>query len=430
MQGGQSAAGGWGVPVPGWVDRGPQARVLSQVPRGRALRLCARLLLPASLALLSACGGTAGSNATPTRDVQVTNLAELGEKIFKDPSLSASGKTSCASCHDEAHAFAQPNTDPVPLGGSDLSQQGVRNAPSLKYLAYTPDFYFQADGTPTGGFDRDGRAKDFADQATRPFLTSFEMANASVADVIQKLSQASYASEFKALFGDTVFNDPEQAFFNVRQALQAYELESPGFAPFTSKYDYFLAGRATLSDAELRGLALFNNPQKGNCAACHPSARGSNGEPPMFTDFTYDNLGVPRNAEISANQDPSYYDLGLCGPFRTDLADRKDLCGAFKVPTLRNIALTAPYFHNGRFQSLHDVVSFYVRRDTNPEEWYPIGSDGVVQKFNDLPAEYVRNVNTTEVPYNRHPGELPALSDPEIEDVVAFLQTLTDGYQP
>jgi cytochrome c peroxidase len=139
---------------------------------------------------------------------------------------------------------------------------------------------------------------------------------------------------------------------------------------------------------------------------------------------------VPRNPDISANQDPSYFDLGLCGPFRTDLANRTDLCGAFKVPTLRNIALTPPYFHNGRFQTLRDVVSFYVRRDTNPEEWYPLGVDGLVHKFDDLPAQDVGNVNTKEVPYNRHPGDLPALSAPEIEDVVAFLQTLTDGYQP
>lgn len=408
VQMGKGSRGGWE-----WARLGA----------ARAVVLCIALGM-------SACGGTSGSTATPTRDVQVTTLAALGKKIFNDVTLSASGRMSCASCHDPAHAFAQPDTNAVPLGGSGLDQQGVRNAPSLKYLAYTPNFYFQADGTPTGGFDRDGRAKDFADQATRPFLTSFEMANTSIEDVIDKLSRASYAAEFRARFGESVFSDPQQAFLNVRQALQAYELESPEFAPFTSKYDYFLAGRASLTDAEQRGLALFNNPQKGNCAACHPSARGANGEPPMFTDFTYDNLGVPRNPDITANQDPSYFDLGLCGPFRTDLANRTDLCGAFKVPTLRNIALTPPYFHNGRFQTLRDVVSFYVRRDTNPEEWYPLGVDGLVHKFDDLPAQDVGNVNTKEVPYNRHPGDLPALSAPEIEDVVAFLQTLTDGYQP
>ena len=203
------------------------------------------------------------------------------------------------------------------------------------------------------------------------------------------------------------------------------------FAPFTSKYDAFLAGRAQLSAQELRGLALFNDPTRGNCAGCHPSARGRNGEPPLFTDFTYDNLGVPRNADIPANADPTYYDLGLCGPFRTDLpADRLDLCGAFKVPTLRNVALTAPYFHNGRFATLREALEFYVQRDTSPEKFYPLDAGGQVLKFNDLPDEFKNNVNTSEVPYDRRPGDVPALDGADIDDVIAFLSTLTDGFEP
>jgi cytochrome c peroxidase len=201
------------------------------------------------------------------------------------------------------------------------------------------------------------------------------------------------------------------------------------FRLFTSKYDAFLNGKARLTEQETRGLALFNDPRKGNCAACHPSGRGSDGSPPLFTDFTYDNLGVPRNDAIPDNADAVYVDLGLCGPQRTDLANRPDLCGAFKVPTLRNVARTAPYFHNGRFATLQEVVGFYVRRDTNPEEWYPTGASGV-QKFNDLPASMHRNVNTTEAPYNRKLGDAPALNPAEIEDVVAFLKTLDDGYVP
>ena len=395
--------------------------------------------LLAATVILTGCGGTAGSS-TPAGQVASSDpgtvqpapsaLAALGKQIFHDESLSASGRMSCAKCHDPDHAFAQPTDSGVSLGGPGLDQAGVRNAPSLKYAARTPQFFFADDGTPTGGFNRDGRALDLADQAIRPFITSFEMANASAADVVDKLSRATYANEFRAQFGQQIFASPDQAFVDARQAIEAYETESEEFAPFTSKYDYFLAGRASLGDQELRGLALFNDPTKGNCNACHPSGRGPNGAPPMFSDFTYDNLGVPRNAAIAANDDPAYFDMGLCGPFRTDLADRADLCGAFKVPTLRNIALTAPYFHNGRFQTLQQVVGFYVRRDTNPEEWYPIGSDGLVQKFNDLPPQYAKNVNTEEVPYNRHPGDQPALTPAEIDDVVAFLQTLTDGYQP
>jgi len=374
--------------------------------------------------------GQQGSSSPGTATVDPSALAVLGEKIFRDESLSASGRMSCATCHDPAHAFAQPTASGVSLGGAGLDQPGVRNAPSLLYTARTPGFHFDSEGTPVGGFNRDGRSLDLAEQAIRPFITSFEMGNASAADVVDKLSRAAYAGEFRAQFGQDVFADADGAFLDARVAIEAFETESPQLQPFTSRYDYFLAGRARLSDAQMRGLALFNNPLKGNCSACHPSARGSDGSPPMFTDFTYDNLGVPRNPAIPANADPAYFDLGLCGPERTDLAARADLCGAFKVPTLRNIALTAPYFHNGRFQTLHEVVSFYVRRDTNPQEWYPLGPDGTIVKFDDLPPQYRRNVNTQEVPYNRHPGDLPALSPSQIDDVVAFLQTLTDGYQP
>lgn len=398
------------------------------------------LVLMASAGLgLAACGGSAGSS-TPVGQqdgsspgavtADPSELALLGEKIFHDETLSAGAHMSCATCHDPAHAFAQPTDSGVALGGADLNQQGVRNAPSLMYAARTPQFFFAADGTPTGGFDRDGRALDLGEQAIRPFVTPFEMANTSAEDVVGKLSRASYAAAFRTQFGQQIFANPEQAFLDARVAIEAYETEAAEFQPFTSQYDYFLAGRATLTDAAMRGLALYNNPGKGNCSACHPSGRGANGEPPMFTDFTYDNLGVPRNAAIAANDDPAYFDLGLCGPFRTDLTSRADLCGAFKVPTLRNIALTAPYFHNGRFQTLQQVVGFYVRRDTNPDEWYPVAANGEIQKFDDLPPQYQQNVNTEEVPYNRHLGDLPALSPAEIDDVVAFLQTLTDGYQP
>jgi cytochrome c peroxidase len=252
-----------------------------------------------------------------------------------------------------------------------------------------------------------------------------------VQEVAGRLANAAYADRFRALFGADIFDDAEAAFGRALLALQKYQLEDRSeFAPFSSKFDRFLAGQVELSASELRGLALFNDPTKGNCAACHPSTRGSDGTAPLFTDFTYDNLGVPRNADIPANADPEYFDLGLCGPARLDLADRTDLCGAFKVPSLRNVAATAPYFHNGRFQSLREVVGFYVRRDTNPEEWYPISPDGLVHKFDDLPPAYRENVNRSEAPYNRNVGDLPALSESEIDDVVAFLSTLTDGYQP
>ena len=136
---------------------------------------------------------------------------------------------------------------------------------------------------------------------------------------------------------------------------------------------------------------------------------------------------MPRNTEIAATADANYFDLGLCGPDRTDLSGRTDLCGAFKVPTLRNVATRPVFFHNGRFKSLKETLQFYVTRDTHPERWYPL-VNGTPDKFNDLPAAYRANVNTSEAPYNRKPGDAPTLTDAEIDDLIAFLTTLSDGY--
>jgi len=133
------------------------------------------------------------------------------------------------------------------------------------------------------------------------------------------------------------------------------------------------------------------------------------------------------HTKIPANADPGYSDLGLCGPGREDLAALHDLCGAFKFPTLRNVARMAPYFHNGSFDNLRDVVDFHVRHDTDPGLWYPKSATGS-RKFDDLPEQDQSAVNVSEVPYDRKPGETPALAAAEIDDVVAFLKTLDDGY--
>ncbi len=394
-------------------------------------RACALAACLVAACALTACGGGGGSSsANPPATAKLSDAAALGKQIFFDPSLSVSGKMSCATCHDPAFAHAQSNALPVQSGGAALDVPGFRAVPSLQYASLTPAFFFAADGTPTGGFDRDGRAATLADQAERPFLAAHEMANANAVEVASRLQHAPYAAEFRRVFGDAVYADADATFQRMRDALERYEREDPAFHPFDSKYDAFLAGNATLTAQEMRGLALFNAPQKGNCAACHPSTRGTDGSPPMFTDFTFDNLGLPRNAAIPANADPAYRDMGLCGPFRTDIATRTDLCGAFKVPTLRNVATRKVFFHNGAFTSLKDALTFYVQRDTDAQKFYPVSASGGIDKFNDLPAALARNVNTTEVPYNRHAGDLPALSDAEIDDVAAFLGTLTDGYKP
>jgi len=433
--------------------------------RGRSLALA----LGAAL-LLAACGGGGSSAAPPAGDPGATlsAAAQLGQKIFADTALSASGQQSCASCHVSSAAFAADGSAsgvdhglPVALGGPGMDRPGFRNTPSLTYTSLTPAFYFDADGGPNGGFFRDGRAATLADQATLPFTSSFEMANADAAEVVARLKTRPYLADFVALYGDAVLAEPATALARMGQALAAFESEEPSFNPFSSKFDAFLRGQSQLTAQELRGFALFNNATKGNCSACHPATSSDGATPPMFTDYSYDNLGVPRNPLIPGNtaSAPSYtpvdssdgvqayYDLGVCGPFRAQTGDLSASCGQFKVPSLRNVAATAPYFHNGRFTTLKDTIGFYVRRDTNPEEWYPTAADGTVTKFDDLPAAYggqfkvragvvgsdagyVGNVNTGEIPYNRAIGGTPALSADEIDDVITFLCTLTDGYDP
>ena len=391
--------------------------------RARAPVACGAVL---ALVLMGCGGGTATPEAPAA--TELSDQAALGELIFKDVSLSASGRQACASCHVESNAHSPDNALPAQLGGRLLDQQGGRSAPSARYLAFNTDFFFDGEGTPTGGFFWDGRAPSLRGQAHEPFLNPVEMANADAAGVVAKLARATYAEQFKSVYGADIFTRPDDAFDRMALALQRYQLEDVEFRPFSSKFDEFLRGNAQLTAQEQRGLALFNSPAKGNCAACHPSAKGADGSHPLFTDFTYDNLGVPRNMELAQNADPAFYDLGLCARPAGDLASRADLCGAFKVPSLRNVALRRAYFHNGFFKSLKSALTFYVQRDTHPEQWYPLKADGSVDKFNDLPDPYKANVNSTEAPYNRQLGDMPALSDAEIDDLIAFLHTLSDGY--
>lgn len=355
--------------------------------------------------------------------------------MFVDPSLSASGRLSCASCHDPGRAFGPPNALSTQPGGRDLALRGRRAAPSLMYLQDAPPFTahrFDAEESnddsvdlgPVGGLTWDGRVDRGRDQARIPLLSIDEMANAAPADVVRRASQAPYAEEIRRLGGSDIFRRPDAAFSVITRALGAYE-QDPVFYPYASKYDDVLAGRAALTEDEARGLALFNDPAKGNCARCHPSARSTRGLPPQFTDFGFVAIGVPRNPEIPANRDSGYFDLGLCGPQRTDYRGRDEYCGLFRTPTLRNVALKGAFFHNGVVHSLEQAVAFYATRDSQPERWYPRRADGAIRVFDDLPARYRGNVDR-EPPFGRPAGAPPALSDEEIGAIVSFLRTLTD----
>jgi cytochrome c peroxidase len=362
-------------------------------------------------------------------------LAALGRALFADPALSASGKIACASCHDPEHDFGPPNNQAVQRGGMDGRSFGVRAVPSLKYTQNTPPFtehFVDDDGDdsvdqgPAGGRTWDGRSQSFHDQARLPLFSSFEMANKDSDAVVAKV-QAGHDAQFRAVFGTRAFDDKALAFKGVLMALEAYQQSPAEFYPYSSKYDAYLKNEALLSAQELRGLAAFNDPEKGNCARCHPGAK-IKGAFPQFTDFGFAALGAPRNFEIPANADRRYYDPGLCGPLRTDLQDRPEYCGMFRTPSLRNVARRPVFFHNGVFHSLSDVVRFYAERDTKPEKWYRHAADGRILKFDDLPARYVANLDT-QAPFDRQAGNAAALNDRDIEDIVAFLQTLTDGYK-
>jgi cytochrome c peroxidase len=359
--------------------------------------------------------------------------------LFFDSGLSASGQLACASCHDPAYAYGPANARAVEIGGKDMRQPGIRAVPSLKYAQVTPHFsdhFFEddsdpnagVDNGPTGGLTWDGRVDRGRDQARLPLLSPLEMANESSAAVVANFRKSTHAGLLRDAFGDAIFDNTEKAFAGILQALEAFEQRPAEFYPYSSRYDAWLAGKVALSDQEMRGLAAFNDPARGNCAHCHPSTRGADGTPPQFTDYGFAALGVPRNQEIPANKDPAFYDLGLCGPLRTDRRDHVEYCGMFKTPTLRNVALRRSFFHNGVFHSLKDVLAFYAERDTNPERWYHRDSAGAAWKFDDLPAQYHANINV-EPPFGQHAGDKPALSAQDIDDIIAFLQTLNDGYR-
>ncbi|MCC8402856.1 cytochrome-c peroxidase [Paraburkholderia sp. MMS20-SJTN17] len=364
--------------------------------------------------------------------------------------------------------------------------------PPYSDVAENPDGVTRS--APGGGFMWDGRATTLATQASLPLLNPLEMNNASAADVVKVVQSASYASLFKQAFGAGVFADTNTAFTDIGLAIQAFETEDPSFAPYSSKFDLYESNKVggTLTAAELRGLELFNDTGKGaGCVACHYAGANFNGSVGLMTDFTYQAIGAPRNdTSIPDNPDPipsnanaAYYDLGLCGPLNTIHAPGTatsgagpdsftgvnvpdPYCGRFKVPTLRNVATRTAFFHNGVFHSLVQVLNFYNTRDTNPEYWYPStggDSSNMVQNpsyalfpsaasgatatpFNDLPAAYRGNIDE-ELPMGQgqtHAGgttaadgaqarpvhSAPQLTQQNIADLVCFLNTLTDGYQP
>jgi cytochrome c peroxidase len=360
------------------------------------------IILSSSAVLLLAALSLAGANS-------LTPEEELGRFLYFDENLSTPPGQSCASCHHPDAGFADPDTDlPVSQGVLPKNRFGNRNSPSAAYAAFSPDFHYDAvESLYVGGQFWDGRAANLVEQAKGPFLNPLEMNNPNKLNVIIKIRDSDYDELFEQVYGPGALDDVEAAYDQMAIAIAAFE-RTEELNQFSSKYDYYLDGTDTLTAQELRGLELFEAEDKGNCAACHPSQLGPSDEPPLFTDFTYDNLGVPKNLDNlfyylppAFNPDgENFIDYGLGGVL--GLAEEM---GKVKVPTLRNIAVTPPYMHNGVFQTLEEVVDFYNTRDVEP--WPP--------------PEVPDNVNTDEL------GDL-GLTDQEVDDIVAFMMTLTDGY--
>jgi cytochrome c peroxidase len=384
----------------------------------------------------------------------LTPQEELGKLLYFDSYLSKNKNQSCASCHFPAPGFVDPAnvanpTSSVVSLGSDRSLHGGRNSPSVAYAAYSPAFAWnEEEGRYRGGQFWDGRAATLTAQAKGPFLNPVEMAMESEAAVLAALvdrknrNAKSYNQLFKSVYGvdlaslDLRNSSSVAAVYGMTaEAIATFE-KTDLFTPFTSKYDYYLTGQAVLSAQEARGLALFNG--QAQCHRCHPAdwtvdATGYS-LPPIFTDSSYDNLGIPKSSNPLIANNPIDYGLGA----RPDIAaiDPDPVlsavagypvsageAGKFKVMTLRNIAVTPPYGHNGFFATLEKIVHFYNKRDMM-QGMSGMGGGGMGGGMGmNMSPEVVQNVNTTEL------GNL-GLTMMEEQDLVAFLKTLTDGYQP
>ena len=355
-------------------------------------------------------------------------IVELGRAMFFDTRLSKPPGQSCASCHEPAAGFADPEQDLPVSGGAIRSRVGSRNAQSVSYAAFSPNLYYDPtmrpgvmEGMYIGGLFWDGRVDTLEEQAKEPFLNPLEMHNPSKKTVVLAVRRAAYADLFREVFGPDSLKDIDHAYDCIAQALAEF-MRSPEINPFTSKFDYWLAGQAELTEAEHRGYLLFTG--KGKCKNCHPAQSSVGGVPPLFTNFGHQNLGTPPNPELpyywqppSVNPDgEAFVDLGLGAALRglgvpEEEAAKED--GKFKIPSLRYCAVTAPYAHNGVHKTLREIVMFNNTRDV---AYWP-------------PPEVPRNVHRHMPPMPGTFGQF-GLTDEEVDDIVTFLHTLTDGFEP
>jgi len=361
--------------------------------------------------------GTDTTIPSITDTVPVT-IEQLGGQLFADVSLSFTGTQSCASCHAAGNAFTDPNQSRPVSAGAVAGRFGTRNTPTAMYASLVPPLHQEttANGLRwVGGLFFDGRADDLEAQARAPLFNPLEMNLSDANDLRVRLGASPTRAAYESVYGagslaDGV--DTDLVVTRVAAAIAAFE-RGTGFQPFSSKFDAVLAGTATLTPQETLGRDVFTRPDKGGCAGCHTIGLGPAGDPPLFSNFTYENIGVPRNPDRNFYA-ADFVDTGLEATLLGRLipvAQAENMRGRFRVPTLRNIALTAPYMHNGVLTDLRTVVEFYNTRDSDPARWEAIG-------VTEVPA----TVNTRVI------GNL-GLTTQEVDAVVAFMGTLSDGYR-
>jgi cytochrome c peroxidase len=362
---------------------------------------------------------------TPPTDPVKRAKEALGRQIFRDTALSEPPGQSCETCHHTGRAFTSKGATSE---GANPTLFGPRNAPSITYSMFTPPLQSGGDDGANGYFGgqfRDGRADFLQNQVAFPMLNPIEMGNPDAATIIAKVAAASYAPQFQQIYGSGIFSKTNAAFADLADAVATYE-RGPDFRRFDSKFDAYRRGETTLTDSEARGLAIFNDPNRSNCASCHLTGRDKIiGPRPVLTDFGYDNIGVPRNPENRFYRMPpeinpdgrNFVDQGL-----NNVVPMGFTMGQFKSPSLRNVAVSGPYMHNGYFKTLRGVLDFYNTRDVKPRCADKFTSEANAEAQGCWPEpEQTLNENTVDL------GNLK-LSDQDIDDMLAFLGTLTDGW--
>lgn len=338
---------------------------------------------------------------------------DLGRILFFDVNLSKNRTQSCATCHNPNAGFVDDRDNGVKKMaslGDDGKSLGDRQAPTASYAKFSPTFHFDEKTKKyVGGQFWDGREATLEGQAGGPPLNPVEMGMSDKKAVVDRLKENSlYVDSFKKIFGADIFKNDDKAYEAMTIAIASFE-RTDEFSPFDSKYDRYLKGEYDLTPLEDLGKSIFFSNNNNSCANCHV-LKGEDKEGETFTNYQYHNIGTPTNNELRAKNGVKAIDEGLLANSNvSDVAQK----GKHKVPTLRNVAVTGPYMHNGVFKDLKTVVEFYDKYNNKDRN-----IDPETNKPWDEP-EVKDNISLQELKANK-------LTDRKVEALVAFMKLLTD----